>query len=387
VGWVRLEQQVARFAIAREAQWLLPFIAARAIAIVIGAALVVIEGIQPDDVLMLAAAAASTVALVRSPGLRADPRVWAADFAAGLALVALSGDWRSPYYLYWLTSLALPATALSLRRAVALAAFAPLAFFAVAFGGGPSPGHLNVRSTETLAIHLSLPLLLVLALAYAAEALRQLQAERTRAERIAIETERRRIAWELHDSAKQRLHAAHLLVSSLQGRLPAEQSETITRAAVELESAASDMDTSLAELRSPLEGRPLDVALRDRARDLAAGSGATITIEGSEPLLSPLAGAHVYRIAVEAITNALRHADARRVTIMLEPREAAFALSVRDDGRGVPAAVRPGATGLLAMESRAASIGARLTVIPADPPPGTAVELVVPLTTTHGGPA
>ena len=64
------------------------------------------------------------------------------------------------------------------------------------------------------------PFMLVVALAYAAEALRRLSAERSARERLAIEAERKRIAWELHDSAKQRLHAAHLLVTSLHGRVP-----------------------------------------------------------------------------------------------------------------------------------------------------------------------
>ena len=84
-------------------------------------------------------------------------------------------------------------------------------------GAGPRPGHLQVTSTETLAIHLSLPTLLVGGLAYVCDTLRRLSEERSQRERLAIEAERRRIAWELHDSAKQRLHAAHLLVSSLSG--------------------------------------------------------------------------------------------------------------------------------------------------------------------------
>ena len=81
------------------------------------------------------------------------------------------------------------------------------------------PGRLQLVSSETLAIHLSLPFLLVCALAYAADALRRLGEERTLRERLAIEAERKRIAWDLHDSAKQRIHAAHLLVSSLDGRV------------------------------------------------------------------------------------------------------------------------------------------------------------------------
>lgn len=361
-------------------RWLLPFTVARLGATAVAGVLVASTDVHPHDIAMLAYGVLSTIALARSAVLRRSPAVWALDFALGLSFVLASDDWRSPYYLLWLTSLALPATTIPLKHGIALAMFAPLAFLAVAVAGGPVPGRLDVRSSETLAIHLSLPLLLGLALAYTAEAVRQLQAERTERERIAIETERRRIAWELHDSAKQRLHAAHLLVSSLQGRLPAELAPVATRASIELESAASDMDTSLAELRSPLEGRPLDEALRERARELADGGGAAVAVEGRAPALPPLVAAHVYRIAAEALTNALRHADASQVHVSLGTSEGLLRLSVRDDGRGLPQTIRPGATGLLAMESRAASIGARVRVADCEPPPGTVVELEVPLT-------
>lgn len=381
-----LEATAARRSVSEDARWLLPFAVARLAATAIAIVLVSPDP-APEDLPMLAYGVTSTGLLVGGGGLRASRAVWSLDFAAGLLFVGLSGDWRSPYYLLWLTSLVLPAAALSLRRASLLAAAAPLAFLAVAFLGGPDPGRLEVRSTETLAIHLSLPFLLTLAIAYAASTVRELQRERADRERMAVQAERRRIAWELHDSAKQRLHAAHLLVSSLQGRLPDSVAATVTRAVVELESAASDMDTSLAELHSPLEGRPLDEALRARAAELGAGTSVAVSVTGRAPRLAPLIAAHVYRIAAEALTNALRHADARTVAITLEPREDQLVVGVRDDGQGMPGTVRAGATGMLAMHSRAASIGAALDVAPSDPPPGTTVRLVVPLATPQEEPA
>ncbi len=223
-------------------------------------------------------------------------------------------------------------------------------------------------------------LLLVASLAYAAEALRRLSDERATRERLAIESERRRIAWELHDSAKQRLHAAHLLVCSLQGRVPDNLEPTVGRAAIELESAASDMDTSLAELRSPLEGRPLEEALLARTLELApADRGPAIRVHGKAPRLEPLVAAHVYRIGCEAITNALRHAEANRIDVELSTRSDWLRLTIRDDGRGLPAEVRPGASGLLAMHNRAATIGARLELLGSGDGPGTAIHLDVPL--------
>ena len=219
-------------------------------------------------------------------------------------------------------------------------------------------------------------------MAYAADALRRLAAVQSARERLAIEAERKRIAWELHDSAKQRLHAAHLLVTSLHGRVPASLDKTVSRAAIELESAASDMDTSLAELRSPLEGRRLDEALRARAAELAP-STPEIEIRDRAPERPPLVGAHAYRIAAEALTNALRHADATTIEISFATFNGALRIAVRDDGRGLPAHRRAGASGLLAMENRAATIGARLAVSAPERGDGTLVELDIPL--AHNG--
>ena len=345
----------------------------------IAAGLVVWAGLPRLDGLLLLYGPLSTAVLAAFPAVRRSPVTWTADFALTLLLVALSDDWRSPFYQLWLVSLALPATSLPLRRAPWLAVGASLVYLLTAIVGGPVPGRLHLVSTETLATHVSLPFLLVVALAYAAEALRRLSAERSARERLAIEAERRRIAWELHDSAKQRLHAAHLLVTSLHGRVPATLEQVVSRASIELESAASDMDTSLAELRSPLEGRRLHDALRSRADELAPSGRPRIDIRGQAPDLPPLVGAHAYRIAGEALTNALRHADAGVIEIDFAQRNGTLRVAVRDDGRGLPASRRPGGSGLLAMETRAATIGARLAVGAPATGTGTLVELDIPL--------
>ena len=362
---------------------MLLFGVARLVAVAIGAVLVGWDGLTGIDALLLLYGVVSTALFVALPALRRAPAAWAIDIALTLAFVIQSGDWRSPFYLLWLSSLALPATALSFKHALWLAAGSAIGYLLVAVLGGPVPGSLQLVSTETLAIHVSLPFMLVSALAYAADALRRLEAAQSARERLAIEAERKRIAWELHDSAKQRLHAAHLLVTSLHGRVPAPLDKTVSRAAVELESAASDMDTSLAELRSPLEGRRLDEALRARAEELAPSGRPRIDIHGQAPALSPLVGAHAYRIAAEALTNALRHADARKIEIRFATADGTLRIAVRDDGRGLPTHRRPGASGLLAMENRAATIGARLAVVAPEHGDGTLVELDIPL--DHNG--
>jgi signal transduction histidine kinase len=346
---------------------------------------VLVRGLQPYELILLAYGPLSTLALALSPALRRNPVAWFADCAIVLAMVLESGDWRSPYYPLWLTTLPLPAVQVRLRWAVWLAAAVTLVYASLAAVGGPAPpGDFGAISYETLAIHLLLPFALVSGLAYAAESLRQLRAERARRERLAIEAERRRIAWELHDSAKQRVHAAHLMVSSLQRRLDGDLAHAVERAAVELESAAADMDTSLAELRSPLEGRPLHEALRARADELAEPNGPHIAVHGAAAELPPLVAAHVYRIGCEALTNALRHAGANAIDVAVEQDAQALRVLVRDDGQGLPDVRRPDASGLLAMESRAATIGAHLSIEPGLAGRGTVVALEVPATVLGG---
>ena len=367
-----------------ESRWLTLYIAARLAATAFAAGLVIWAGMDAGELVLLLYGPLSTAVAAVSPAVRRRPLAWVIDSAIALGCVLAYGDWRSPFYLLWLTTLALPATAVRPRRGIWLGLAASLAFFVVAVIGGPAWGGLQVSSAETLAIHLTLPLLLVASLAYATDALRRLDGERAARERLAIEAERQRIAWELHDSAKQRLHAAHLLVSSLHGRVAREVARTVGRASVELESAAAEMDTSLAELRSPLEGRPLEQALRARADELAPDGRPRITVHGSAPPLSPLVGAHVYRIGLEAITNALRHADARTIDVSVDAAGGRLRLRVRDDGRGLAGERRPGASGLFAMESRAATIGGRLELGSAGNGAGTTVLLEVPLDQSGG---
>jgi signal transduction histidine kinase len=167
-------------------------------------------------------------------------------------------------------------------------------------------------------------------------------------------------------------------VSSLTGRVEEPYAPLVSRAVVELESAASDMDASLAELRSPLEGRRLEEALRERAAELAPNGTPAITVHGRAPTLPPLMGAHVYRIGAEAITNALRHADAQAIDVRIDASDDILRLTITDDGRGLPDERRPGANGLFAMESRAATMGATLELSPSDGG-GTTIQLHVPL--------
>jgi signal transduction histidine kinase len=326
-------------------------------------------------VLTLVWTAVSLLAYLRWPRLQGAPAAWAVDGAAALALVWLSGDWRSPFYVFMLTALVLPTTGLPAKKAILWGATFTGGYLVVAlltrFSERAQGGAANV---ETAATHLMVPGVVTLALAYASELLSQLRSEQRRAEHLAVQTERQRIAWELHDSAKQRVHAAHLVLTALEPQLRDGQGAVLDHALAELRAAAADMDTSVAELRAPLDGRPLADLLHDRARELQAATPATITVTGTLPDLPPLVAAHAYRIAAEALTNAVRHAGARRIAVELGPR----AIVVRDDGQGLPGHVRPGASGLRSMANRAETIGADLELAPGDGGVGTTVTLRLP---------
>ena len=86
-----------------------------------------------------------------------------------------------------------------------------------------------------------------------------------------------------------------------------------------------------------------------------------------------------YRIALEAVTNAVRHAGASRIEVRLVAGTDALVVEVRDDGAGITADARPG-VGLASMRERAAEVGGWCTVAPQSP--GTRVVAHLPRRTS-----
>src|SRR4051794_3306858 len=192
-------------------RWFALLLMSRLLGATLAVALLVAHRVTEHDLPLVAVTIAWTVVTLagfgRAPALRAAPAAWVADTVAALALVLLSGDWRSPFYLFALTTLVLPATTLRWRAALAWSATFSGAYAGVALlmHKLPLDTIANTIRLETLATHLVLPTLVTGALAYASMLLSDLRAERVRSERMAVQAERQRIAWELHDSAKQRV--------------------------------------------------------------------------------------------------------------------------------------------------------------------------------------
>jgi two-component system sensor histidine kinase UhpB len=189
---------------------------------------------------------------------------------------------------------------------------------------------------------------------------------------IAQETERRRIARELHDETGQGLTAALVSLQLLQHH-PA-----WTSIAGEVLEAVSILETTLQQVRTmALELRPamlddlgLVPALKwllDRM-GLRGGFRGRLRAEGITPRLPAELETVCYRVVQEALTNVTRHGKARTVEIVLRRSDATVELDIRDDGAGFDVAAararvqEGGSLGLLSMEERVTLAGGKLTV-------------------------
>ena len=134
---------------------------------------------------------------------------------------------------------------------------------------------------------------------------------------------------------------------------------------------------------------PLETALANACRTLAdawPGPRCELTVDGTPRELNVLVSEEAERVAREALTNALRHADARNVLVRLAYDRDALRLTVQDDGRGFPSGAdagleRPGHFGLAGMRERAARIGGQLNLRSGDQ--GTTVTLCVAAATAY----
>ena len=183
--------------------------------------------------------------------------------------------------------------------------------------------------------------------------------------------ERERIARELHDTLLQGFQGLMLRFQAVSNRLSGDDA-----AKRELELALERADTVLAEGRSRVRDLRSETARADLAEALLGLAGdidgadvppIDIVIEGASRPINPLVGEEMLRIAEEAIRNAVCHAAADRISVVLTFKRRYLALVVSDDGCGVPPDVfecgeRPGRYGLKGMRERAEHVGGRLTI-------------------------
>jgi signal transduction histidine kinase len=203
-----------------------------------------------------------------------------------------------------------------------------------------------------------------------------------RSRELSIVEERNRISRELHDAVTQKLFslrltadAAATLVTRDTARAVSEL-DTIRRLAAE---ATDELRAIVVGLRPvDLAGDGLDVALRKQAELLDRVHRPAVKFTGGPvPRLPAAREEAAYRIAQEALHNALRHAAADLVTVTVQVADGSMVLEVTDDGRGFDPAAPSRRSGLASMRERARAAGGRLTVL-SRPGAGTTVRLEVP---------
>lgn len=182
------------------------------------------------------------------------------------------------------------------------------------------------------------------------------------------EREQRRIGQDLHDGLCQRLTGTALLNRSIQQKLAAKSVAEADEAARVTELINNSIEEARRVTRGlhpvPDEPTGLMIALRELATSVQSLSKLTCHFHCPEAVAIPdrAAATHLYRIAQEALQNALRHARASSITIALLADENIITLTVSDDGCGLPEHRPRRGLGLEIMDYRAHAVGATLTV-------------------------
>jgi len=183
----------------------------------------------------------------------------------------------------------------------------------------------------------------------------------------AAEAERARLARELHDGLGQQLGGLLFLMKGLERDLQAAgapQAETARQLGQELTTALTQARTLSHELYAvPPQPDGLVQALENLAERMAA-CGMKCVFSGDTALLvhNPAAASHLYRIAQEAVQNALKHSHGSRIDLQLAQTPADLELRVRDNGLSFNRQTPSRGLGLQTMEHRARLIGGRLSV-------------------------
>jgi PAS domain S-box-containing protein len=223
-------------------------------------------------------------------------------------------------------------------------------------------------------------------------AIRSDTTERKRLEKEILEIsdrEQRRIGQDLHDGLGQQLTAIELMCETLRSDLESarpeaqQQADQVCRFLRQAVGHTRALAHGLAPFKVETGG--LQIALAELAQATASlrhvkchfECPARVTVQGGE------AAAHLYRIAQEAVNNALRHSHASEVIIRLSNRKETLRLEVADNGKGLPRASKSGSgIGVQVMKHRASVIGADLELVST---PGKGVTVICTLRNQGAG--
>ncbi len=186
--------------------------------------------------------------------------------------------------------------------------------------------------------------------------------------------ERRRLERDLHDGAQQRLISIGLALRHAQHELavsPEEASDSIDGAVTEIDVAIEELQ----ELARGVRPAQLDAGLTPALRELAARAPLPVQVKANGERFPQEIEAAAYFIASEGLTNAVKHSEARQVTLSAERLNGKLTVSISDDGIGGASATR--GSGLRGLADRAAAHGGKLA-IESNPECGTVLTAELP---------
>ncbi|WP_263353221.1 sensor histidine kinase [Acidicapsa acidisoli] len=228
---------------------------------------------------------------------------------------------------------------------------------------------------------------------------RQLEAQFTAGMEARVE-ERTRMARDLHDTLLQSFSALLPHLQTVSNVLPSQPDEAKRRVDRAIEQATNAViegrDTVHALRSSGSAATDLDLAISNFAKEFLSGAASEpvpeihVQIEGPPVPLNPIIRDEVYRIATEAVRNAIRHANARRIEVEIRYDEQHLRLRIGDNGTGIDPAIlnrdhKAGHWGLRGMRERAKLVGGTLEVW-SQPNVGTEIELSIPAASVYAKP-
>ncbi len=222
--------------------------------------------------------------------------------------------------------------------------------------------------------------------AVAVDASRRVERDALRRAVAAQELERSRLARELHDETGQSLTSILLTLRAIDDAETAEErGHAVVMVREQLVDTLQSVRRLAVELRpAALDDFGLQPALERLAAMVGERTGLDVQVEsalGAGRLPPPVETA-VYRIVQEALTNAVKHAEARHASVVLRRKNGRVTVMVEDDGRGFDPAAATQGIGLVGMRERVQLLDGRLVVESSAHPDGHGTTLVVELPLT-----
>lgn len=205
--------------------------------------------------------------------------------------------------------------------------------------------------------------------------------ERVLAEKSARLAERSRISRELHDSISQDLFSLSLLAGGLEKALPpgSPVRAEVQTLAETVQSTNREMRALLLELRpSTLDEKGLVAALQELVTTYSARLGINVSADLEPVAMAPAAELAALRIAQEGLANAIKHAHASTIRLVVHRRGDLAEITVSDDGRGFVPNGNGSGLGLRLMRERVDELGGSLSIESTEGS-GTVVSATLPL--------